>query len=115
MTPDALLADHIPAVEALGQRLRRFMRETVPEAVENAYPGWHGIGYRHPEAGYLGGIFPLEHTVRLLFEHGARLPDPERLLAGEGAQTRHVELTEWDEALVPALEDLIAAAIELRS
>ena len=115
MTPDELLAEHTPDVEALGQRLRRFIREAVPEATEKAYPGWHGIGYRHPIAGYFAGIFPLEDSVRLLFEHGVLLPDPEHVLAGDGSQTRHVDLTEWTESLVPVLEDLVAAAVELRS
>ena len=115
MTPDELLDEHTPQVAALAQRLRAFMKATVPEAAERAYPGWRGIGYRHPAAGYLGGVFPLADRVRLLCEHGARLPDPEGLLSGDGNQTRYVEMTGWDEALVPALEDLVAAAIEVRS
>ena len=76
MTPDELLAEHSPEVEALGQRIRAFFHATVPEASEKAYPGWHGIGYRHPVAGYLGGIFPQHGHVRLLFEFGVLLPDP---------------------------------------
>ncbi len=115
MTPDELLAEHSTQVAALAGRLRSFMTSVVPEANERVYPGWHGIGYRHPHAGYLGGIFPLEDSVKLLFEHGALLPDPAGLLSGDGSQTRHVELYEWDETLIPGLEDLVAAAIELRS
>ncbi len=115
MTPDELLAKYPPDVEALGQRLRAFVHGLLPEAVERAYPGWHGIGYRHPQAGYVVGLFPHEGSVRLLFEHGVHLPDPEGILTGDGSQTRYVELAEWDEAMVPALEDLVAAAVELRS
>ena len=87
----------------------------MPEAVERVYSGWHGIGYHHPEAGYVVGLFPQEGCVRVLFEHGVHLPDPAGVLEGDGSQTRHADLVEWDEALVAALEDLVAAAIELRS
>lgn len=92
----------------LAERLRALVRTTVPEAEERAYPGWHGIGYRHPEAGYLCGIFPSDDEVRLLFEHGVLLPDPDGLLEGDGTQTRHVALD--DPAHVP--EEKLARLIE---
>lgn len=48
--------------------------------------GWKGIGYRDPQAGYFAGIFPQRDHVRLLFEHGARLDDPDGILQGEGVR-----------------------------
>src|SRR5579864_9760462 len=51
--------------------------------------------------------------VKLTFEHGARLPDPEKLFnAGlEGNQRRAIDLFEGDKVNAPALKDLIRAAI----
>jgi len=52
--------------------------------------------------------------VKLTFEHGARLPDPEKLFnAGlEGNQRRAIDLFEGDKVNAPALKDLIRAAID---
>ena len=52
--------------------------------------------------------------VKLTFEHGARLPDPEKLFnAGlEGNQRRAIDLFEGDQVNAPALKNLIRAAID---
>ncbi|MDE1937289.1 DUF1801 domain-containing protein [Bradyrhizobium sp.] len=52
--------------------------------------------------------------VKLTFEHGARLPDPEKLFnAGlEGNQRRAIDLFEGDKINAPALKNLIRAAVE---
>lgn len=52
--------------------------------------------------------------VKLTFEHGARLPDPEKLFnAGlEGNQRRAIDLFEGDKVNAPALKGLIRAAID---
>jgi hypothetical protein len=52
--------------------------------------------------------------VKLTFDHGARLPDPEKLFnAGlEGNQRRAIDFFEGDEINERALKDLVRAAIE---
>ena len=56
---------------------------------------------------------PHKGKVKLTFEHGARLPDPEKLFnAGlEGNQRRAIDFFEGDKVNAPALKDLIRAAI----
>jgi hypothetical protein len=51
--------------------------------------------------------------VKLTFDHGARLPDPEELFnAGlEGNQRRAIDFFEGDKVNAPALKDLVRAAI----
>jgi hypothetical protein len=51
--------------------------------------------------------------VKLTFDHGARLPDPERLFnAGlEGNQRRAIDFFEGDKVNVTALKNLVRAAI----
>jgi hypothetical protein len=72
-----------------------------PDLTEHVYEGWRGVGYRHPEAGYVCGIFPQAGgEVRLLFEHGASLQDPEGVLQGSGSQTRYLVVAERDEQLI---------------
>jgi hypothetical protein len=84
----------------------------VPEATERAYPGWHGVGYHHPRAGYFCGIFPQAESVKLGFEWGALLADPDGLLGSGGKQVRYLEVRTPDavpeEAIVAFLLETIA-------
>ena len=84
----------------------------MPEA---AYPGWHGIGYRHPRAGYFCGIFPQERSVKLGFEWGALLDDEDSLLASGGKRVGYVELADADAIPEQGLARLLLEAISLRS
>lgn len=108
-----LLADHDGPVMATAVWLRRLVKETVPDVVESVYPGWHGFGYRRPQAGYFCAVFPRASDVKLSFEHGARLADPRRLLRGRGRQVRHVDVRAPDDPPAPFLVELIDAAVEL--
>ena len=110
-TPEDILAPFAPQVRALAEELRRLVRAAVPGATERAYPGWRGIGYRDAQSGYFCGIFPQPASVRLLFEHGAALPDPGALLQGAGTQTRHVELRPGEPIPRAAIGRLIEAAL----
>ena len=51
--------------------------------------------------------------VKLTFDHGARLPDPDKLFnAGlEGNQRRAIDFFEGDKVNAPALKNLVRAAI----
>jgi hypothetical protein len=80
-TPEEILADFLPDVRALAGALRALILRTIPTASEHAYSGWRGIGYRHPQSGYFCGIFPQRDHVKLGFEYGAALPDPDRMPA----------------------------------
>ena len=104
MTPEQILANHIPPVVALAQRLRQVVLQAAPEAQEAAYPGWHAIGYRHPSAGYICGIFPYADHLKLYFEYGKFLPDPERLLQGDSRQTRYLVIESANDMKAEVLE-----------
>lgn len=108
-----ILARHNPEVRALVERLRKILRDTVPDAGEAAYPGWDAIGYRHPEIGYFCGIFPQDASVKLGFEFGVLLPDPDGLLEGAGKQVWYVNIKENKDIRVGAIKNLFAAVIGL--
>ena len=114
-TSEAILASHTPEVRRIAQRLRDLIKDVVPEAAEAAYPGWHGIGYRHPRAEYFCGIFPRERSVKLAFEWGALLDDQDSLLAAGGKRVRYVELADPDAIPEQGLAGLLLEAIRLRS
>ena len=112
-SPEMILAVHAPEIRFLAERLRSLILGTVPEAVETAYPGWHAIGYRHPENGYFAAIFPETERVRLAFEWGVLLPDPNSLLKGAGKQVRYVDIYEEGELRETAIRNLLLAAASL--
>lgn len=108
-----MLADYPPEIQSLAGRLRRLVRAALPEAEERVYPGWRALGYRHPEAGYVGGIFLHPDMVKLGFEHGATLPDPHGLLiAGpaKGKQVRYLEIRDESDIVPEIIRDLLLAA-----
>jgi len=106
----AYLHEDHPQEAELALWLRGLVRAADPHLSGHVCRGWGGIGYRHPEAGCVGAIFPREGEVHLAFEHGASLPDPERRLAGAGRQVRHLPVP----ALADAATGFVHAAITQR-
>ncbi|CAN5853653.1 hypothetical protein BH23GEM7_BH23GEM7_38680 [soil metagenome] len=108
LTPEQLLARYPAGVQALAERLRTLVRSTLGEPEERVYAGWQALGYHDAQAGYVCGIFPRCGEVRLAFEHGASLADPDGILTGSGTQTRNVVLRPGE----PVPEAAIRATIE---
>ena len=60
------------------------------------------------------GVFPHDDRVRLLFEHGRELPDPDGILEGDAKQVRWVTVRVLTPALRPRPEALVELAVERR-
>lgn len=77
--------------------VRHRVLSAEPDLEERVYRGWNGIGYRYPVFGLVCAIYPQrDGTVRLLFERGRELNDPDGTLEGDGSQTRYVTFSEPD-------------------
>jgi hypothetical protein len=113
LTPEHILTGHSPEVRELCEALRSLVRVEVPDAIEVAYPSWHGIGYHHPSCGYFCAIFPMNDYVKLGFEFGVLLPDPDGLLTGDGKQVRYAIIQQQADIRVEAIRKLIQAALSL--
>ncbi|HLL45127.1 MAG TPA: DUF1801 domain-containing protein [Longimicrobiaceae bacterium] len=111
VTPEDVLASFPADVGALAEEMRAFIRGAVPGVEERAYPVWRGIGYHDAQCGYFCGLFPDREEVRLGFEHGASLPDPEGLLTGSGKRVRYVVLRPGHAAPRDAIRELLDAAL----
>jgi len=113
--PDAddLLSEHPETVAATAQRLRTVLLDTHPQLQERVRRGWHSINYRGPVAGFVCAIFPTADRVQLVFEHGARLPDPDGRLTGTGRQVRALELRAADEVDPEVVGAFLDHAVEL--
>jgi hypothetical protein len=51
--------------------------------------------------------------INLIFSRGAQLPDPTKLLAGTGLQTRHVKIKSETETENPALWQILQESLKL--
>jgi len=100
-------------VAATAQRLREVLLDAHPQLEERVRRGWHSINYRDPLAGFVCALFPTADRVQLVFEHGARLPDPERRLSGSGRQVRALDLTAPDQVDAEVVGTFLDHAVEL--
>ena len=110
-TAGDILSPHSLQIRDLTQRPRKLVKQAVPRAIERVYPGWHGFGVHDPKAGYFCGIFPQTDSVKLGFEFGRLLPDPQGLLQGEGKQVRYVVLAGGDPLPIDSITDLISTSL----
>ena len=109
-----LLSDYPSDVAAPTLEIRGVILSLLPDAVEKIYFGWRGIGFHHSTAGYLCAIFPGQSAVKIGFEHGNLLHDPDHLLEGDGHQVRYLNVSAWDPALTEVLSNMIDQAVQLR-
>lgn len=95
--------------------IRRIIRAAAPEITEEwkymGTPVWYHDGMM------LACANPLKDKVKLTFQHGASLPDPQRLFnAGfDGNQRRAIDFFEKDTVKKGALKALVLAAISYNS
>jgi hypothetical protein len=85
-----------------------------PDLAPRVYRGWRGIGFRHPDAGYVCGVFPKDGHIELLFEHGATLVDPDGVLRGEGTRTRVLVVERATDATAALIARYVHQAIAQR-
>lgn len=106
---DSFLAAYPPAIQALARELMTLVREVAEEVDERVYPGWKLIGYR--KRGYFCCVAPQDGRVRVGFEHGAGLPDPDGILEGDG-QMRWISVTGAAKLPRRALRTMIELAVQ---
>lgn len=95
--------------------MRRSLRKRLPTAHEvvYAYRDWFVISYSPSNRGYEGvlAIRGSANGVKLFFNSGKELPDPEKLLQGSGKQTRFIDLESASALALPAVACLIDQAL----
>ena len=110
-----LIAKVAPAHQRLIGAMRRWLRKRLPTAHEVVYEykDCFVISYSPNERGYEGvlAIRASADGVRLYFNRGKGLPDPEKLLQGSGNQTRWIHLEGASTLSRPAVASLIDEAI----
>ena len=113
---DAFLAKYSPEVREQLRRARTHVRAMFPRGHELVYDNYNALVF---------GFSPTDRTsdaflsvagyprwVNLFFLDGTRLKDPGKLLQGAGVRVRSVRLHSAEQLLEPAIQALIAQAIE---
>ena len=119
-TTDLLLGDLRPILRAYPEPVAELTRQAAVALVElrpdleaKVRLGWGSVNYRHPAAGFVCAIFPLEDHVSLVFEHGRQLSSP--LLEGDGKHVRFIRLVPGAALPIDEIGLLLAEAIALRA
>ena len=110
-----LIARFVPGHQRLIRAMRRSLRRRLPTAHEVVYEyrDFFVISYSPNERGYEGvlAIRGSADGVKLYFNRGKGLPDPEKLLRGSGNQTRWIHLEGASTLAHPAVAGLIDEAL----
>ena len=112
-----LIAKFAPTHLRLIGAMRRWLRKRLPTAHEVVYE-YHNLGavvisFSPNEHGYEGvlAIRASADGVKLYFNQGKELSDPEKLLQGSGKQTRSIDVEGASTLARPAVAPLIEEAI----
>lgn len=101
--------------QALIRATRKALRRRLPAANELVYDNYNFfvIGYCATErpSDCVVSIAAGARGVALSFYHGATLPDPQKVLLGNGRQNRFIRLESAATLARPEVEALIAAAV----
>jgi hypothetical protein len=101
--------------QALIRAVRKAFRKRLPTAHELVYDNYNFfvIGYSPTErpSDAVLSMAAGANGVGLCFIHGARLPDPKKILLGSGTQTRFIRLESVEVLARPEVQALVAAAV----
>jgi hypothetical protein len=92
---EELLSEYDEKVARMARALRAVVGTAAPDAEETVQEGWSTIGYRIER--HFMVIAPRADHVRLRFEVGAELPDPDGVLVDGGKRSRHMVFHEPEE------------------
>jgi len=109
------IAKFDPKNQVLLRSLRKALRKRLPTANELVYDNYNFfvIGYCPSErpSDCLISLTGGASGAGLCFIHGAKLPDPHKILLGSGKQTRFIRLESVKTLARPEVEALLRAAI----
>ena len=113
---EAFLSRYTPEIRALGEAAIAKLRARLPGAVQIVYDNYNalvvgfGSSERASDAAFSIALYP--KTVRLFFLQGADLPDPQKVLEGEGKVVRSIVVRSADDLDRPAVRALMKAALK---
>jgi len=112
-TPKEFLSYYNPHVAGQAMKLRKVLHDNLPGITEQVDDSARMIGYCYSQkyADMICALFPTKKGLKLSFNRGTKLPDPENLLEGTGKISRYVVIQSEDQINSAALKALISAAL----
>lgn len=106
------LAQYDEAVFVCGLKLRSLILKHLPNVVEQLDLPARMIGYSYGQkyADMICTIIPSKKGLKLGFYKGMKLPDPNKILKGDGKISRYVEINPKEELKTETLINLLAEA-----
>ena len=108
------LRPYDPQVQELALTLRALVLEEMAPCYENIYDAYSAVAIGYGTSDKLrDGIFHIavySKHVNLGFNEGATLPDPKRILQGNGNQIRHITIKNVEDIKRPELRAYIRRA-----
>ena len=104
-----------PKHQAVIRAVRKALRKRLPTVNELVYDNYNffviGYGSTERPSDCIVSMAAGANGVGLCFIHGAKIPDPHKLLLGSGNQTRFIRLESADVLARPEVVALVVAAI----
>jgi len=110
------MSKYTPEIRALAHEAMEKMRKRLPGAVELVYDNYNAlvVGFgpseRVSDAIFSIALYP--RWINLFFLDGVALPDPEKLLQGNGKIVRSITLKDAATLDKPAVRTLISEAVK---
>lgn len=109
-----LLTPYGPSIQKLVLATRKLILEEAPAAGEFVYEVYTiADHFSFTDRAGDAFVFTTTHAnwINLGFNFGAALPDPKRLLQGEGKWIRHIRIAQAADLEAPGVRELVQAAI----
>lgn len=109
------LNNYSEVVQQQTQLLRSVIMETLPKIIETPDLPAKMIAYTYGPnyADVICVIFPSKKGVKLSFNRGPLLPDPEKILEGTAKTTRYITIKNDEQILSPVTKELLQQALKL--
>src|SRR5580704_436113 len=114
---DRFLDAYTPEVAQLARKVLAKLRKRLPNAIELVYDNYNAlaIGFAPSERASEGifsiAIYPMH--INFFFLQGAKLPDPDGLLRGDGSVVRHIRLEDEKTLDRADVKAMMATAMKL--
>jgi hypothetical protein len=113
---DRFLAKFWPEIEELARAVLKKMRARLPGSVQMVYDNfnWLVIGFSPTErpSDAIFSVVIAPKSVFVCFLQGAKVPDPHKLLRGDGKVVRNLRIEEAEDLDDPRVKKLIDVALK---
>jgi hypothetical protein len=113
MDVETFFSQYEPQVFANAIRLRKLLLSNLPDIIEQVDLPARMVAYCYGQkyAELICTLIPSKKGLKLGFNRGPELPDPEGILKGTGKISRYVEIKSEKQINSPALKNLVADAL----